>query len=230
MNVNLVMLGPPGAGKGTQAVRLTRLWRIPHISTGAILRDAIRAGTPLGRQVESVMAAGGLVDDELIASVVDERLARPDAAAGFLLDGFPRTVPQARMLDRLVESRGPLVVIELALHDREVMRRLAARMICSECGANALDEDESCHDCGARRVPRADDAEQIVRNRLDVYRRQTAPLVDYYSERATFRSIDGSQLFDDVLAAIVSAVTDVIDTAGLRHISSSSSSSSGKVT
>jgi adenylate kinase len=210
MQVNLVMLGPPGAGKGTQASRLTRLWRIPHISTGAILREAIRAATPLGQKVEAIMAAGGLVDDSLITEIVQQRLAEPDVAGGFLLDGFPRTVPQARVLDTMIARRGPLVVLEVALHDEDVMRRLAARMICSECGANALDDDAACHDCGGERVPRADDAEQIVRRRLDVYREQTEPLVSYYSGRPTFRRVNGAQLFDDVAADIVKAVTEAI--------------------
>ena len=210
MQVNLVMLGPPGAGKGTQASRLTRLWQIPHISTGAILREAIRAGTPLGRRVEAIIAAGGLVDDSLITEIVEQRLAQSDVAQGFLLDGFPRTVPQARVLDAMIASRGPLVVLEIALHDEDVMRRLAARMICSECGANALDDDAACHDCGGRRVPRADDAEQIVRRRLDVYRQQPEPLVSYYRGRPTFRRVNGAQLFDDVAADIVKAVTEVV--------------------
>jgi adenylate kinase len=209
MQVNLVMLGPPGAGKGTQASRLTRMWNIPHISTGAILRDAIKAGTPLGRQVEAIINSGGLVDDALITKIVEQRLAQPDAINGFLLDGFPRTIPQAQMLDTMLGQR-LLVVLEIALADADVMRRLAARMICSECGVNALDEDERCHDCGGRRVPRADDAEQVVRNRLGVYRRQTEPLVSFYSGRPTFRQVNGAQLFDDVAADIVRAVTDAI--------------------
>ena len=207
MELNFVMLGPPGAGKGTQALQLRRRWGIPHISTGAILREAVHAGTPLGREVKTIMEGGGLVDDTLITSIVCDRLTQPDTRQGFLLDGFPRTIPQAESLDRFLERR-PLVVVEIFLTVEDVLRRLAARMICSECGTNASDEDETstCHDCGGPLVPRADDAAQVVRNRLDVYHRQTAPLVEYYGTRSTYRRINGAQLPDDVSADIVRAV------------------------
>jgi adenylate kinase len=207
MSLNLVMLGPPGAGKGTQAARLTRLWSIPHISTGAILRDAIKAGTPLGRQVQAIIERGSLIDDDTITRIVCERLQQPDVTAGFLLDGFPRTVPQAESLDGFLGSR-PLVVIEIALTETEVLRRLASRLICSECGANALDDRDfaNCHDCGGKLVPRADDAEQVVRERLSVYRRQTAPLIDFYGNRPGYCRVDGSRFVDDVTAEIVHLV------------------------
>src|SRR5512139_2737628 len=132
MAFNLVMLGPPGAGKGTQAARLARRWAIPHISTGAMLREAVKADTPLGRQVKAIMDSGGLIDDDTITRIVDERLAQPDAKGGFLLDGFPRTVPQAVSLDRVLEGRSPLIIVEVALSGEEVLQRLAARMICVE--------------------------------------------------------------------------------------------------
>jgi adenylate kinase len=207
MALNLVMLGPPGAGKGTQAVRLARRWSIPHISTGAMLREAVKAGTPLGREVQAVLEGGRLVDDGLMTRLVFERLARPDAAGGFLLDGFPRTVAQAEALDGRV-GRDALVVLEIVLSDQEVLRRLAARMVCAECGANSQSDrdDVPCHDCGGPLVPRADDKEQVVRTRLEVYHAQTAPLVDYYRARPTFRQVDGHQFVDDVTAAVVEAV------------------------
>ena len=209
MPFNVVILGPPGSGKGTQAGRLTRLWGIPHISTGAILRDAVKAGTPLGRQVRSIMEQGGLVDDRVITRIVCERLGAPDTTGGFLLDGFPRTIAQAESLDSFMRNRGTLLIVEIALSEDVVLHRLASRMICSECGANAQDDREvaTCHDCGGRLVPRADDAEQVVRERLQVYRRQTAPLVEYYGLRPTFCRVDGSSMVDDVSAAIVQAVT-----------------------
>ena len=206
MELNLVMLGPPGAGKGTQARQLRRKWQIAHISTGAMLRDEVAAGTPLGREVASIMDSGGLIDDELITRVVTERLAQSDAKAGFLLDGFPRTIPQAESLDRLVADRAPLIIIDIVLTEAEVVRRLASRMVCAECSANAMGEGSTCIDCGGPLVPRADDREQVVRNRLKVYREQTEPLVEYYGKRPTYCHIDGARLPDDVTMDIIKAV------------------------
>jgi len=208
MELNVVMLGPPGAGKGTQARQLRRRWGIPHISTGAMLRDAVQAGSPLGRQVAVIMESGDLIDDSVIIEVVRERLHQPDTRSGFLLDGFPRTVPQAEALDGLLDGRAPLLVVEVGLTEAEVVRRLASRLVCEECGTNAQDAGEgaTCHDCGGRLVPRADDREQVVLNRLEVYRKQTAPLVDYYTGRRTFLRIDGAQLPDDVTNDIIKAV------------------------
>jgi adenylate kinase len=206
MELNLVMLGPPGAGKGTQARQLRRKWDIPHISTGAMLREAVAAGTPLGREVAGIMESGGLINDALITRVVTERLAQPDTKAGFLLDGFPRTIPQAESLDRIVADRAPLIIIDVVLSEAEVIRRLASRMVCAECGANAIGEGSRCHDCGGPLVPRADDREQVVLNRLQVYREQTEPLVEYYGRRPTYCRIDGARLPDDVTADIIRAV------------------------
>ena len=224
------MFGPPGAGKGTQAVRLARMWAIPHISTGALLREAVRAASPLGLEVKAIMAGGGLVDDALITRVVQERLGQSDTAPGFLLDGYPRTVAQAQALDAFMAGsagaqgpapreggpalRSPLVIVELFVPEEEVLRRLAARMVCSECGANAQDDRDfsSCSNCGGQVVPRVDDAEDVVRKRMDVYRRQTEPLVEFYGQRATFRKVNGDQLADGVTAAIISAVDDALRT------------------
>jgi adenylate kinase len=211
VELNVVMLGPPGAGKGTQAARLAKMWGIPHISTGAMLREAVQSGTPLGLEVKAIIESGGLISDEVITDVVRARLARPDAAAGFLLDGYPRTVPQGRALDDFCAPRAPLTIVEIALSEADVLRRLAARMICSECGINSQDDREyaSCHDCGGPLVPRADDREEVVRNRLAVYRAQTAPLVDYYTGRSTYCRIDGAQLADEVTTAILDAVQNL---------------------
>jgi adenylate kinase len=206
MELNLVMLGPPGAGKGTQARQLRRKWNIPHISTGAMLREAVAAGTPLGREVAAIMESGDLINDEVITRVVTERLAQPDTKAGFLLDGFPRTIPQAQSLDRIVADRAPLIIIDIVLAEAEVVRRLASRMVCAECGANAVGEGSTCIDCGGPLVPRVDDREQVVLNRLKVYRDQTEPLVEYYRTRPTYCRIDGARLPDDVTTDIIQAV------------------------
>ena len=206
MELNLVMLGPPGAGKGTQARQLRRTWNIPHISTGAMLRDAVAAGTPLGREVAGIMESGGLINDEVITRVVTERLAQPDTRDGFLLDGFPRTIPQAESLDRIIANRAPLIIVDIVLSEADVIRRLASRLVCAECGANAVGEGTTCHDCGGPLVPRADDREQVVLNRLQVYRAQTEPLVRYYGERPTYCRIDGARLADDVTKDIIKEV------------------------
>ena len=206
MELNLVMLGPPGAGKGTQARQLRRKWNIPHISTGAMLRDAVQAGTPLGREVAVIMESGNLISDEVITRVVVERLSQPDTNGGFLLDGYPRTIPQAESLDRIISGRAPLIIVDIVLSQADVVRRLASRMVCAECGANAVGEGPVCHDCGGSLVPRADDREQVVLNRLKVSREQTEPLITYYGGRHTYCRIDGARLPDDVTADIITAV------------------------
>ncbi len=209
---NLVMLGPPGAGKGTQAVRLSRQFGIPHISTGAMLREAVHPLTPLGLEVKDLMERGALIDDGLITRLVFDRLGRPDAVAGFLLDGYPRTVPQAEALDAFLADRAGLVIVEIELSDAEVLQRLAARMICSECGVNAQDDRDyaTCHDCGGRLVPRADDREEVVRKRLEVYHAQTEPLVGHYAGRPAFRRVDGARLVDQVTTDLVLEIQEVL--------------------
>jgi adenylate kinase len=207
--LNLVMLGPPGAGKGTQAERISRTRQLPKISTGDILREAVHNRTPLGCSAREAMEAGKLVGDEVMIGIVQERLDRDDAKSGFVLDGFPRTVVQAGALDRLVDGRGPLVVLDIVVPADVLVRRLASRRICSQCGQNAAVEWLSaCGKCGGELVARIDDGVEIVRERLGVYQRQTKPLVDYYSARPTFRQVDGNQPPDVVTAAIDAALAE----------------------
>jgi len=205
--LNVIMLGPPGAGKGTQAERLARTRLVPKISTGDILREAGQAGTELGRAVSGTMSAGNLVGDDIMVGIVQERLGREDARNGFVLDGFPRTVVQASALDRMVDGRGSLVVLDMVVPEEVLVRRLATRRICSKCGANAApDWTNVCVKCGAPLVTRVDDGIDIVRERLKVYLRQTKPLVDYYSARPSFRVIDGNQAPDVVTTAVDEAL------------------------
>jgi len=230
MALNLIMLGPPGAGKGTQAERLARTRGIPKVSTGDILRDAVSAGTDIGLRVKTVMDHGELVGDDVMIGIVKERLERPDALAGFVLDGFPRTVAQAAALDRIMNDRGSLIIVDVVVPETELVRRLASRLICEDCGANAAfretpmmggaggsepealaalratTEPQRCRRCGGRLVQRTDDNVDVVRERLRVYHHQTRPLVDYYQGRPTFRSIDGAQSPDRVARDLVSAI------------------------
>lgn len=207
--LNLMLMGPPGAGKGTQARRLARGFRLPHIATGDILREAVEMDSPLGRAAAAIMDAGQLVGDEIVIGIVRDRLQRPDAAAGFVLDGFPRTVPQAEALDAMLDRRNPLVVIDIAVDDVEIIRRLSRRRVCAACGTivgaaeGAL--PGACPDCGGALVQRRDDHESVVRDRLSVYRQRTTPLIDYYRDRPTFRSVDGGLTEDEVAAAVADA-------------------------
>jgi adenylate kinase len=205
--LNVVMLGPPGAGKGTQAERLARSHGLPKISTGDILREAVQAGTELGLAAKATMEGGNLIGDDIMIGIVQERLDRDDARPGFVLDGFPRTVVQAAALDRMMDGRGPLVVLKIVVPEDVLVRRLASRRICSRCGANAEPAwTETCGKCGGTLVTRVDDGVEIVRERLKVFHRQTKPLVDYYSARSTFRRIDGDQPPDVVTASVLAAL------------------------
>ena len=206
MALNLIVLGPPGAGKGTQAERFARNRRIPRISTGDILREAVAAGTELGLKAKAIMDRGELVGDDVMIGIVRERLDRSDAQPGFVLDGFPRTVAQAEALDGIMVGRDPLIVVDIAVPSVELVRRLASRMVCENCGTNALPDATACGKCGGRLVQRTDDNEAVVRERLAVYERQTRPLVDFYRTRPTFRSIDGAQPPDHVAADLAAAI------------------------
>jgi adenylate kinase len=205
--LNVVMLGPPGAGKGTQSERLARTRRVPKIATGDILRETMREDAKMGPAEKAAMRAGNLVGDDIMIAIVCDRLNRPDARDGFVLDGFPRTVVQATALDRMVKDRGALIVLDMVVPIDVLVRRLASRRICSVCGSNAAPEWGSvCGKCGGALVVRDDDEAGVVRERLKVYERQTKPLVEYYAERPSFRAIDGNQPPDVVTAAIDAAL------------------------
>ena len=214
--LNVVFMGPPGAGKGTQAERFAQEHGIPKISTGDILREAVAAKTPLGVEVKSLMDRGELVGDDLIIGIVRERLAKRDAARGFVLDGFPRTVPQAVALDGLLSERGPLIVIEIQVPDEELVRRVVSRRICSKCGKNvsAFGADGTiaarCGYCGGELIARADDTEKVVRDRLKVYWRETQPMIAFYQSRPTYRAIDGAQAPERVRDALIAAVASAL--------------------
>jgi len=210
------MLGPPGAGKGTQAERLARARGLPKISTGDILREAVQAGTGLGLAAKTTMEAGNLIGDDVMIGIVRERLDRDDARGGFVLDGFPRTVVQAAALDGMVDGRGPLVVLDIVVPEDVLVRRLATRRICSKCGVNAAVEwTGDCQNCGGTLIARIDDSVEIVRERLKIFLRQSQPLVDYYSPRPTFRSIDGNQPPDVVTTRIEAALDEAARSATL---------------
>ena len=212
------MLGPPGAGKGTQGERFAMGHRIPRIATGDILRDEIHSGSAMGKAAKIVMDRGELVSDEVMIGIVTERLSRPDMANGFVLDGFPRTVGQAKALDGLMAGRAPLIVLDIVVPEAELARRLGARMICESCGHNADGRETSpgmCHFCGGKLTQRADDIAAVVLERFKIYTTATKPLVDFYRTRPTFRSINGAQSLDRVAADLAAAVEDISNGAGM---------------
>ena len=209
MALNLLMLGPPGAGKGTQAERFARARGIPKISTGDILREAVHEKSDIGLKAMATMDRGELIGDEVMIGIVRERLEREDARNGFVLDGFPRTVAQAVALDGIMSNRGPVIVVDIVVPEAELVRRLGTRLICEACGTGAPVAGRAgapCAKCGGRLVQRTDDNQAVVLERLKVYHRQSEPLVEYYRVRPSFRSIDGAQPPDRVAADLAAAV------------------------
>ncbi len=209
-----VLLGPPGAGKGTQAVRLVEKYEIPHISTGDIFRKNIKEGTELGKKAQEYMNAGALVPDELVVDLVKDRLQQDDCKNGFLLDGFPRTIFQAEKLDEfLSESNLKMdIVINLKVEKEALIKRLTGRRVCKDCGAsyhivNIPPKKEGvCDICGGELIQRKDDNIETVENRINVYEEQTAPLIGYYKEAGSLVDFDGEASLDEVFDAIVRAI------------------------
>lgn len=219
MRLNVLMQGKPASGKGTQAARLAKARSIPKISTGDILRGAAQAGTALGLKAKGLMDRGEFLADHDMIGIVEERLTLPDAANGYILDGFPRTIRQAEALDEMLQG-GPLVIVDLDVPDAELLRRMQERRVCGRCaaiaepGLGAKAGNGSCEWCGGAMITRADDGDDRVRrHRLEVYARESKPLLDYYSNRPTFRSINGAQAPDKVaadLARSIDAMTPVL--------------------
>ncbi len=211
-----ILLGPPGAGKGTQAVKIVEKYHIPHISTGDIFRENIKNGTELGNRAKAYMDRGELVPDELVVEIATDRLTKDDCKDGFLLDGFPRTIFQAEKLDEFLEGRGEKLdkVINIDVEKSALVKRITGRRVCKQCGASYHIEnippkkEGVCDICGGELIQRADDTEETVLNRIDVYNKQTRPLVEYYEKAGIIANINGNKDLDDVLADIVKALGD----------------------
>ncbi|MBO8143227.1 MAG: adenylate kinase [Thermodesulfobacterium sp.] len=209
--MNIIFLGPPGAGKGTQAKILVEKYGIPQISTGDMLREHVAKGTELGMKAKEYMEKGQLVPDEIILSMVKERLSQDDAQKGFILDGFPRTVAQAEALDKLLEEMGKKIeyVLALIVPDEELVTRLTGRRTCKNCGMmyhikfKPPKVEGKCDACGGELYQRADDNEETVRNRLKVYHEQTAPLIEYYKKKGVLFEVDGNKSIEEITQQLI---------------------------
>ena len=214
--MHILLMGPPGAGKGTQAANLVKEFGIPHISTGDMFRAAVKEGTELGLQAKACMDAGKLVPDEVTIGIVKERLAKPDCKKGFILDGFPRTVEQADALTGILKELGLSLTaaLNITVPAADLIERAVGRRICKKCGAtyhvkfNPPQKAGVCDTCAGDLYQRADDSEETMKNRLSVYEAQTKPLIAYYEKAGVYKEIDGRQAIDDVKAAMLAALKD----------------------
>jgi len=209
--MKIIMLGAPGAGKGTQAKKLAERYSIPHISTGDIFRANIKNGTELGKKAKAYMDKGALVPDDLVVDLVVDRFKNPDCANGYVLDGFPRTIPQAEALDTALNAIGETVdfAINVEVPDENIINRMSGRRACVGCGAtyhikyNPTKVEGICDSCGEKLILRDDDKPETVKNRLSVYHDQTQPLIDFYNKKGILAEVDGTKDMDDVYNAIV---------------------------
>ena len=212
--MKIIMLGAPGAGKGTQAIRIAEKLGIPHISTGDIFRANIKNNTPLGQKAKSYMDQGLLVPDELTCDLVTDRIVKEDCQGGYILDGFPRTIPQAEALDKALEKLGTSIdfAIDVDVPDEAIVSRMGGRRACTGCGAtyhvvfNPPKTEGVCDHCGEKLILRDDDRPETVQKRLDVYHSQTQPLISYYDAKGILRTVDGTQKMDDVFAGIMAVL------------------------
>jgi adenylate kinase len=220
--INIILMGPPGSGKGTQAGLIATRYSVPIISTGDILRATARSGSALGLELRAIMTSGGLVGDEMMVQMVRDRLSHPDAALGFVLDGFPRTVAQAESLSGLLHDR-PVTAVVLQVPDETIEARLDSRRICLKCravyhsGTRLGSEAETCARCGVALIKRDDDNPEVVRKRLQTYHQETEPVLSYYGERRALVTIDGSPAPDQVTHAIIAAIDARLASLEVRH-------------
>jgi len=212
--MQVVLFGPPGAGKGTQAKFISEEYNIPHISTGDILRENVREGTPLGTKAKAFMDKGELVPDTILIDLIKDRLKKPDTRKGFLLDGFPRTLKQAKALDVILDdiNKNLNAVVNVDVGAGQLVSRLSGRLTCRSCGAsynitsNPPKVDSICDACGGELYQRADDTEAAIKNRIEVYKKQTQPLIDYYKKKGLLTDIDGEREIDEVRQDITKAL------------------------